>query len=71
MNTNTRKTPVASQELGVTYHQLMGLIRFNKIKPPARDSSGDYAWSDEDLANARKALAAGRRRNGGEKAVPA
>ena len=57
-----RKTPVAARELGETYHRLMGLIRFNKIKPPERDSSGDYVWTDEDLARAREALQVGRRR---------
>jgi DNA-binding transcriptional MerR regulator len=54
------KTPVAARQLGITYHRLMGLIRFGKINPPARDSSGDYLWSDTDLERARLALTAGR-----------
>jgi hypothetical protein len=58
---NLRKTPVAARELGVTYHQLIGLLRFSKIDPPPRDSSGDYVWSDADLERARRALAVLRR----------
>jgi hypothetical protein len=50
------KTPVAARELGVTYHRLIGLLRFDKIDPPARDSSGDYIWSDADLERARRAM---------------
>ena len=58
-----RKTPVAARELGITYHRLIGLIRFGKLDPvPARDSSGDYIWSDTDLERARRALAVDLRR---------
>jgi hypothetical protein len=57
-----RKTPVAVEELGTTYHKLIGLLRFKKISPPGRDSSGDYVWTDEDIERARQALATGRRR---------
>jgi hypothetical protein len=56
-----RKTTVAVRELGTTYHKLIGLLRFNKIPAPLRDSSGDYLWSDEDLERARHALAARRK----------
>jgi hypothetical protein len=62
-----RKTPIAARELGTTYHRLIGLLRFNKIPPPSRDSSGDYLWTDADLDRARQTLAIDRRR----KAVPA
>jgi hypothetical protein len=55
-----RKTPVAARELGISYSQLIGLLRYSKIAPPARDTSGDYIWADEDLARARNALAAAR-----------
>lgn len=51
-----RKTPVAARELQTSYHKLFSLVRFNKITPPERDSSGDYVWSDDDLARAREAL---------------
>ena len=56
-----RKTPVAADELGDTYHQLISLLRFRKIQPPARDTSGDYVWTDADLNRARRAFAAMRR----------
>ena len=58
------KTPVAAQVLGITYHRLVSLLRSGKLPPPRKDSSGDYVWTDGDLAAARKALAAGRRRKG-------
>jgi hypothetical protein len=60
----TRKTPVAARELKVSYNTLINLIRFDKITPPDRDSSGDYAWSDEDLQRAREALASRTWRKG-------
>ncbi len=60
-----RKTPAAARELGITYHRLIGLIRFDKIEPPARDSSGDYVWTDDDLERARAALNARRAGRGG------
>jgi hypothetical protein len=50
------KTPAAARELGTTYHRLIGLLRFGKITPPGRDSSGDYVWSQRDLERARRAL---------------
>ena len=58
---NYRKTPVAARELGVGYFQLYDLLRFGKIDPPARDSSGDFIWTDADLERARNALASVRR----------
>jgi hypothetical protein len=56
------KTPAAAEHLGTTYHKLIGLLRFRKIKPPQRDSSGDYVWTPEDLERARQALANGQQR---------
>jgi hypothetical protein len=56
------KTAVAVRQLGTTYHRLMGLIRFAKIDPPARDSSGDYLWNEQDIERARQALQVDRRR---------
>jgi hypothetical protein len=54
------KTPVAARQLKVTYHVLINLLRFGKIDPPGRDSSGDYIWMPHDLERARRALRAGR-----------
>jgi hypothetical protein len=53
----TRKTPVAARELGISYWRLVGLLRAG-LEPPAKDSSGDYLWPDEDIQRARDALAA-------------
>jgi hypothetical protein len=58
----TRKTPTAAKELGTTYHRLISLLRSEKLSPPAKDSSGDYVWSDADLEAARKALSIDRRK---------
>jgi hypothetical protein len=57
-----RKTPVAARELGLTYTQLVGLIRYGHIAPPGRDSSNDFVWTDADMDRARAALAARRKR---------
>jgi hypothetical protein len=51
-----RKTPVAARELGESYHTTINLVRFGKIRPPKRDSSSEFAWSDADLERARAAL---------------
>jgi hypothetical protein len=59
------KTPAAADQLDITYHRLIGLVRFRKIEPPARDSSGDYVWTEADLERARRALTTGRRANAG------
>jgi hypothetical protein len=56
----TRKTPAAADELGVPYTTLMSLLRYRKIKPPSKDSSGDFQWTDADIKRAREALAAKR-----------
>jgi hypothetical protein len=59
--TPTRKSPVVADELGVGYYVLLGLIRGKRIRPPAKDSSGDYVWTESDVEAARQALAARRR----------
>jgi len=56
------KSPAAARALGVTYHVLRGLLRFDKLDPlPQRDSSGDYLWFPEDMERARVLLASCRR----------
>jgi hypothetical protein len=59
-----RKTTAAARELGISYTRLIGLMRYGKITPPERDTSGDYVWTDDDLARARRALTATRRKKG-------
>ncbi len=56
------KTAAAADQLGISYYQLFGLLRFRKIKPPARDSSGDYVWTPGDVKRARHALDRRQRR---------
>ena len=51
-----RKTPVAAREVPAPYSRLMSLLRLNKIPAPIKDSSGDFLWSDEDIARAREAI---------------
>jgi hypothetical protein len=60
--THKRKTPLAASELGISYHRLIALIRFGRMSPPERDTSGHYWWSDTDLKRAREALKNDRRR---------
>lgn len=62
---NTRKSPLAAKELGISFYRLHGLLRADKITPPQKDSSGDYIWTDEDLERARRALAENDRRKQG------
>ena len=50
-----RKTPVAARELGISYWRLIGLLRYGKIDPPGKDTSGDYVWTDADVGRARRA----------------
>jgi hypothetical protein len=64
------KTTAAARELGVPYHVLIGLIRYGRIDPPAKDSSGDFVWADADLERARQALAGRSRPARQEAAAP-
>ena len=52
------KTPAAATLLGVPYTQLMSLLRYGKIQPPPKDSSGHYVWTLESLETARRVLGA-------------
>ena len=55
------KTPAVADQLGVPYWRLIDMIRARKIKPPQKDTSGDYLWGEPDIAAARAVLAARRR----------
>jgi hypothetical protein len=57
----TRKTKEVLVLLGVSYDMLFNRIRTGQIKPPGRDVSGHYAWSDKAIAAARRAVAIDRR----------
>jgi hypothetical protein len=51
-----RKSSAAAKELGISYYRLFGLLRAAKLPAPAKDTSGDYIWSDHDLEAARQIL---------------
>ncbi len=50
------KSPLAAKELGISYHRLMSLLRYDKLPRPQKDSSGDYVWTEDDLTAARRVL---------------
>ena len=54
------KTPVAARQLNIPYSRPISLLRHGKIAAPAKDLSGDYVWTETDLAAARDALQQGR-----------
>jgi hypothetical protein len=43
--------------LEINYPALVYLMRYRKIPLPAKDGSGDFVWTDKDIARARAALA--------------
>jgi hypothetical protein len=51
------KTTAAARQLGINYTRLINLIRYGKLDPPGKDSSGDYVWTQADMERARLALA--------------
>ncbi len=58
--TNYYKTPAAARKVGISYTRLIGLMRYDKVAPPERDTSGDFVWTDADLLAAyRYCLATG------------
>jgi hypothetical protein len=58
-----KKSREVCQLLESSYSRLFAAIRDLKIPPPAlRDCSGDFLWSDQEIAAARQALATDRRR---------
>jgi hypothetical protein len=55
------KTRSVCERLNVPYYVLFNLLRNGRLAPPAKDASGDYCWSEEDVERARLALVARRR----------
>jgi hypothetical protein len=56
------KTPQAAAVLGVSYISLTNAMQRGWVERPGRDSSGHLAWTPKDLAAARQALAARKKR---------
>lgn len=57
----TIKTPIAASRLNITYAALCGLLQRGTLRRPGRDSSGHLAWTERDLEEARRVLAARKR----------
>ena len=56
-----RTTREVADELGVKYFQLFNLVRYGHIPAPPKTGSGDYCWSDYDVAAARRIIDSRRR----------
>jgi hypothetical protein len=65
---STKTSDVMRQE-GVGYWWLMTRIRSGKLPPPRKDSSGDFVWSDEDIARVRQLKALPKRQRRAAQAV--
>jgi hypothetical protein len=44
--------------LGIPYYRLVYLLKARRLVAPAKDSSGDFCWTADDVERARAALAA-------------
>ncbi len=55
-------TPQVAKKLGVSYGTVIRMVQHEQIPRPARDSSGDYAWTDNDVQAARGVLEERKRR---------
>ena len=57
-------TQAAARTLGVSYYQLQYLVNAARIPAPAKNISGGYEWSPEDIERAREALVRRREQRG-------
>jgi DNA-binding transcriptional MerR regulator len=55
------KSREVAKRLGITYRVLFEMLRRGRLDPPAKDSSGDYVWTEADVERAQAALASRRR----------
>lgn len=51
-----KKSPEAALAANTSYTRLMSLIRYGKLAAPAKDSSGDYVWTDADIERVKQAI---------------
>ena len=58
----TMKTRQVASILGTNPAALRAAIERGKVPAPAKDVSGDFAWTEEDIEATRAALAVDRRR---------
>ena len=59
----------AAKLAGTNLGRLQALLRDRRMTPPAKDATGRYLWTDEDIERARFALARDRRKRRVEAAV--
>lgn len=57
------KSSEAARRVGITCTRLYSLLRNGKLKPPRKDTSGDYFWGEEDVRRLREAVRAAGRKN--------
>jgi hypothetical protein len=54
----TRKTRQVCEVLGTNVNKIWAAMRSGKLGPPAaRDCSGDFLWTEQEIEAARRALA--------------
>jgi hypothetical protein len=58
------KTPQAAARVGVRPKTLIAMIRLRRIHRPAKDSTGHFIWSEQDIAAALRARGIDRRKRG-------
>jgi hypothetical protein len=51
------KSGAAAELLGIPYYTLIELMRAKRLAPPAKDSSGQFVWTEADIERARQAVA--------------
>jgi len=56
------KTRDVCQLLGVRYHTIFNLIRYEKLPAPERDSAGDFIWWPKNVEAARNAVKSNERK---------
>lgn len=56
------KSGGAAAVLGIDYRKLYRLLEGGRIRRPAKDTAGDYVWTQRDLVRAKEALARRARR---------
>ncbi len=66
-----RKTAAVARLIQTSYFNLHSMIRTGRIPAPARDDSGHYVWSPEDVERARQALEAARQKRAARKPAEA
>jgi hypothetical protein len=55
---STLKTSEVVTLLKVPYYRIDYLLRAGRVSRPARDGSGDFVWSEQDVDRLRRELAA-------------